>query len=331
MKSECCLALVLACASPVLADQSVGVASVEVSLGDQSRPLSLSVWYPAEGGTPREVGGNAVFVGAPAGRDAPMTEGRFPLALVSHGGLRSASDSGAWLSAALAQAGFVAVEINGPRPRTGMEAVNEIWRRPEDVSRALDAILSDPGWSDHIEPTRISAVGFALGGTAALALAGGEFEARSFVQSCDQGMAGPDCAWFEAQSAALDTVDREQLAEPRRDPRIRSVVAIDPELIDVFADGMASIEAPALLIALSGDGGASGASGKDVLTHAVVPGAIGFDAFPVCTPAGAAILAEEGGDPALCGASAEARMRAHEAIADRVVSFLTEGAGAAEK
>lgn len=326
MKLGRCLVLTLACATPVLADPSVGVASLDA--GDPSRPVSLTLWYPAEGGTPEEVGGNAVFLGTPAGRDAPMRAGRFPLALVSHGGLRSAPDSGAWLSAALAQAGFLAVEVDGPPPRTGQEAVNEIWRRPQDVSRALDAVLGDPGWSDHVEPTRISVVGFALGGTAALALAGGGFAAQAYAQSCDAGATGPDCAWFAAQDVAPDAVDPAELAAPRRDPRIGSAVAIEPEYLDAFGGGLAGLAVPALRLVLAGEGGAQESVG---LTQAVVVDASPFDAFPVCTPAGAAILAEEGGDPALCGASAQARRAAQEAIASRVVSFLTEARPEADR
>lgn len=321
MKLGRCLVLTLVCATPVLADSSVGVASLDA--GDRSRPVSLTFWYPAEGGTPENVGGNAVFLGTPAGRDAPMRTGRFPLALVSHGGLRSAPDSGAWLGAALAQAGFVAVEVNGPPPRTGQEAVNEIWRRPQDVSRALDAVLVDPAWSVHVEPTRISVVGFALGGTAALALAGGGFEAQSYGQSCDAGATGPDCAWFAAQDVALDAVEPAQLAALRRDPRIGAAVAIEPEYLDVFGSGLPELAVPTLRLVLAGEGGAQEASESVGLAQAVVPDASAFDAFPVCTPAGAAILAEEGGDPALCGASAQARRAAQAAISGRVVSFLT--------
>ncbi|PJN95439.1 hypothetical protein CNY89_08490, partial [Amaricoccus sp. HAR-UPW-R2A-40] len=66
MKLGRCLVLTLACATPVLADPTVGVASLDA--GDRSRPVSLTLWYPAEGGIPEDVGGNAVFLGTPAGR-----------------------------------------------------------------------------------------------------------------------------------------------------------------------------------------------------------------------------------------------------------------------
>ena len=324
MKIACFLALALAWASPCLAQETLGVTTLHAFSGDQSRPLSLSVWYPAKGGTPVTVGGNAVFTGVTAGRDAPLPGGLLPLVLVSHGGLRSAADSGAWLSAALARSGAIAVEVNGPRPRVAAKAVNEIWRRPEDVHHALDALLGNPRWSAHIDRTRIAVVGFALGGTAALALAGGDFDPRAFAQSCDGPGGGPDCAWYAAQRVSLDTVDRAQLATPRRDPRITAAIAIDPEYMGVFAPGsLAAIADPVLLVTLGKDGVSGAAIANDGLQRASIAEATRFDAFPVCTPGGAAILAKGGGEAGLCGAPAADRTRAHAAIVARVVGFLS--------
>lgn len=325
MRLLCCFALLLACASPVLAGQAVGVTFVNVGNKNEVRPLALSIWYPtAGGGTLEEVGRNAVFLGTPGERDAAVKRGAFPLVLVSHGGLRSAANSGAWLCAALARAGFIVIEINGPRPRTARIAVNEIWRRPEDVSRALDVVLGNPAWSRHVDQTRISVVGFALGGTAALALAGGAFEPQSYIRSCDGGRNGPDCAWYRAQGVGLDTVDRTQMARSWRDPRIASAVAIAPEYMDVFRGGAPSPDIPSLIVALGSD---SDTKDEGLLAHAVIGGATTADGLPPCTQAGPSILSEDGGEPGICGPSRDTRTRIHDSITDRTLSFLTATTG----
>ncbi|MEM7173599.1 MAG: hypothetical protein AAF530_25795 [Pseudomonadota bacterium] len=327
MKYAICLSLVVVCASPAFSDQSLGVASINVTDEDQTRPLSLSLWYPGDGGTQETVAGNAVFTGVIAGRDASKTVDRLPVVMISHGGLRSAGDSGAWLSAALARAGYLAVEINAPRPSKAADAVNEIWHRPKDVSRALDAILNDPAWSEHIDQGRISVVGFALGGTAALALGGGEFEPQSFVRSCNTIGAGPDCAWFQAQNVVLGSVDRDELTESRRDSRVSSIVAVSPEYLDVFFNGLpsinlSSIHVPALLVSLGSNNTSHSSAQANNFTQAAFPDASMFDGFQICTSAGPAILSDEGGDPALCGTSAKERQRTHEAIVGEIVAFL---------
>lgn len=324
MKLAIYLFLFVACASPSFAEQSLGVTSIAVTSEDPARPLTLSLWYPGNGGTQENVGANAVFTGVIAGRNASLAMDRAPVVLVSHGGLRSATNSGAWLAAALARAGYLAVEINAPRPATAADAVDEIWRRPDDVNRALDAILSDPDWVEHIDQDSISVVGFALGGTAALALAGGEFEPQSFVQSCNKTDWGPDCAWYKAQNVVLGSVNRDELAESRRDSRISSIVAVAPEYLDAFSAGLTTINVPTLFVSLGRDNDPHTTAQANIFSQAALADASMSDGFQVCTPAGPAIVADEGGDLALCGISAEARQRAHDAIVREIVTFLEE-------
>lgn len=218
---------------------------------------------------------------------------------------------------------YLAIEINAPRPTDADVAVNEIWQRPDDISRALDAILSDPEWSERIDKDRLSVVGFALGGTAAMELAGASLDSQSFVQSCDAPAQGPDCAWFKSQNIALAAVDQIELAKPRRDTRIASVVAISPEYSAAFSGGLSSVDAPTLLVALDDDKALQSDPSAHV-TQAAIAGSTVFDGFQTCTPAGPEILADDGGDPALCGASAQERHQIHDAILSKITRFFEE-------
>ncbi|MCW1934841.1 alpha/beta hydrolase family protein [Pararhodobacter zhoushanensis] len=308
------LSLFALSASAACADQATGVTTVVDRHAD--RPLTMTLWYPGTGGMAEDVGGNAVFTGVTGARDAAVAMESLPVVLVSHGGLRSAADSGAWLSAGLARAGYLAVEINAPRAPSAVQGVNEIWQRPADMTRALDALTRDPEWSARIDPARIATVGFALGGTAALALAGGRVDPEAYRQSCTPPQSGPDCGWFAAQGVALASVDGPALASPRRDPRIGSVVALAPELVGVFADALSTVAVPSLILSLGDAQSGTGAVPQVTLAATV------FDGFATCTPAGPAILREEGGDPALCGGSPSARDAAHAAILAAVLRFL---------
>lgn len=318
MKKWCLLfaALVL---MPNLAYGSIGFTTI-VDASEAARPLVLSIWYPSDGDQLDIIGGNAVFRGEYAALEAPVV-GKHPLIVLSHGGLRSAKDSGAWLGAALAKAGFMVIEVNAPRPETPATAVNEIWQRPRDISRALSVILDNALWADHVDEKKIAVVGFALGGTAALAVAGAELDPKSYYQSCtDAGSIGADCTWFSSHNVALNQVDQDEFEQSRHDYRFTSAVLIAPEYLDAFSSDGRMALAPTLLISLG-----SQEMKTSRLPHVekkAINEASLLDVFAVCTESGPQILLEEEGDAALCGTSPEERNRIHALIADMIISFL---------
>ena len=318
MKTSISLALILA-ATPCLADTPAGL----IRLQDTSvaeRPLSLSVWYPSEEQERGTIGGNAVFEGVPAALDASVPEGELPMVVVSHGGLRSATNSGAWLSSSIAQAGYVVVEVNAPRPANATTALDEIWQRPEDIRRAVDLVLADATWGVRVDASRVAVAGFALGGTAALSVAGAQLDTERYTQSCAAGRSveAPDCGWYAAQGVELSDTSAEGLEGLAPDLRVSSVIAMNPEYPAVLGPVPANVSA--LQISLGDPAEASG--NGEIPKTIVIPEASAFDAFAVCTAAGPDILSEDGGDPSLCGASAEARRSVHREISDVIVSFL---------
>lgn len=305
-------------ALPAAADPAPGIARLSEP-SDTVRPLALSVWYPSTAEASTTVGGNAVFLGVPASVEPPEEDVALPLVVLSHGGLRSAPDSGAWLAAALAAAGFLVVEVNGPSPVTAGDAVEEIWRRPEDISRALDLILADPAWGSRIDRTTISVVGHALGGTAALAIVGARLDPELYRTSCEEpGAQGPDCAWFTANGAEPGDANPIELTRSRHDLRVDRIVVIDPEYPSMMRRPKRLPEAPALFLSL----GAVAAGAWDGSQSLTLRGAAAYDAFALCTPAGAEILGEEGEDPAVCATPAAQRRTIHHRAANAVVDFL---------
>lgn len=318
-------------ATPCLAETSAGIAQLSEPAG-RERPLSLSIWYPSDGPASTTVGGNAVFQGVGAAAGAPLPAGPLPLVVVSHGGLRSAADSGAWLSASLARSGYVAVEVNAPRPRDAADALDEIWQRPQDIGRALDLLLGAQEWKTRIDRDRIAVVGFALGATAALSVAGADIDVGRYWRACagDTRAETPDCAWYAAEGVRLAQTDMEGLGRRWRDRRFGAAVAIEPEYRSALDSSAVTV--PTLLLSLGsrpGDAGSVRSTGRAVVDGAAIAAiAIGdiaiADAFAPCTAAGRDILVEEDGDASLCGASPDAREQAHRAIAAAVVSHLAQ-------
>ncbi|WP_226625870.1 alpha/beta hydrolase family protein [Alloyangia pacifica] len=304
----------------------VGVSSMIRPEANFGRGVSMTIWYPAQtgGGASELVGRNAVFEGTPAQREASPVPGKLPLVLLSHGGRRSAEQSGAWLAARLAEGGYIVAEVSGQRPRDPASALGEIWRRPAELGQALDLLLNDPDWQMRIDETRVAVAGAALGGTAAMMLAGGALDQGAYMLNCWTAHPSPDCLWFSEGGIDPADVDPQALTLPRRDARVRAVLAIAPEYLAEFRPESLS-ERSAEMRIFGLDQPASGELRLAAQTGIEVQpleGAALYDLFALCTPGGAKLLEEEGGDPALCGSTAEARAAVHDQLAEGALDFL---------
>lgn len=314
---------------PAIAANVVGYRTMSAQAPERGGTIDIALWYQANaGGTPKLVGDNAIFKGILAQEDAPVAAKSSPLILLSHGGSRSTPDIGSWMASRLAARGFVVAVPRNPDPRTmtAREAPREIWLRPSDLSATLTAVEGEATLAGRIDPDRTGVVGFLLGGTAALALAGARLDAESYSASCDPGGAGLDCAWFDKEGVDLHKVDTAHLERSNLDQRVKAVVAIDPELSTSFARAsLASISVPVQIINLGraetirpGLHASVPAEAIPRARYDTVADATQYSAFGECKPHGAAILREEG-EEALCeDAGGQTRAEIHDHLATMV-------------
>jgi predicted dienelactone hydrolase len=285
--------------------------------GAETHALVTTIWYPADRSAeerPLRVGpaGAELLVAGEVARDAPLAPipARFPLILLSHGTGGSAQ-SIAWLATALAAQGYVVAGVNHPgnnalEPYT-MQGFLLWWKRAQDISSVLDAMLADRAFGPRIDPERIGAAGFSLGGYTMIALAGGITSWGDFTALCQAPSAPATCkpppefpdldvkAGAAARSdpclaAALQASDRSY-----REPRIRAVFAIAPALGPAFTpESLKAIAIPVAIVAGAGDsivpvdGNAkyfAATIHNAALT--IFPGGVGHYVFiDVCTDAG---------------------------------------------
>nr|WP_041756148.1 alpha/beta fold hydrolase [Bradyrhizobium sp. ORS 278] len=164
--------------------------------GDGPRPIDWFAWYPAKDGTaettlPVAPWPHGWFKAGPAALDGPLAaDGLYPLVVYSHGtgcnGLHFE-----WLARALAAQGFIAVAVNhhgnsNAEPYRA-EAFLCSWERPRDISLLIDDIVADPGFASRIDPDRIFAVGYSLGGVTATALLGAIMIRSPFAPGANLG------------------------------------------------------------------------------------------------------------------------------------------------
>jgi predicted dienelactone hydrolase len=266
--------------------------------GAATQALRVTVWYPAEAGTkeqPQFVGSSDspfAFLGnAAVDASLPGTSQRFPLIVLSHGTGGTAGTL-AWLGTELAAHGYVAAAVNHPG-NTGVEAYTTQgfvlwWERAHDLSAVIDNLLADPTFGKRIDPKRIGAAGFSLGGYTMIEIAGGITDPALFRDFCKSPRADGICKdppefsglvgkFFDAdQLAKTDPEMQSSLnhaSDSYRDPRIRAVFAMAPALGPAFRmESLKKISIPVAIVAGSADANVPIASSAQFFAREI-PGA----------------------------------------------------------
>lgn len=328
--------MVAACARPSTSP-TAGLRTIEVATPGRETPISVSLWYPtSEGGSPNEVGGNKVFKGVPVHQDVVIAAGEFPVVLLAHGGLRAAPHLSGWIASYLATRGFIVAEPHPPQlgPEEAQAALAEVWLRPADLSATLQAIESDSILKAHIKKDRVGVVGFLLGGTSALTLAGAEIDPERYANMCDgQAAIGMDCFWFSKSGVDLHKADIKGLAHSNYNRKIKVAIAIDPELSTVFTPAsLRNISIPVAIINLGQPEailpGLNASTLEGLIAnvnYATVPDATQYSAFSECTSKGAMILQSEGDNEAICTDGGErSRAEIHRQLAEMIENTLVQ-------
>lgn len=318
-------------------DGTAGITYGSAHAPVRDQDVDFHVWYPAmPGGRAITVGGNGVFYGTPAGRNAPRQPGQFPAVIISHGAGGNAGQFG-WIASKLAQAGFVVILPNHPGTTTGnasAEAAVRVWERPPDVTAVLDEITGNAQDYPFVDAGRISVLGFSAGGYTAMALSGARVDPGRLQRFCDvtdHGMS--DCAFLAHFGIDLHSFDLSPAGQDLRDPRIRSAVIVDPGIVSTLTEeSLAQIDIPMLVINLGDEGtipnGVNAAVAVPLIAQAqyrLVPDATHFSFLAECKPAGPRILENEGELDPLCeDAGGRSRANIHAELSDMIVSYLRD-------
>jgi predicted dienelactone hydrolase len=292
--------------------------------GAEARELHCVIWYPAVNSaieTPQ-------IIGPP---DAPLFEAgsamphaefapslaKLPLIVLSHGTGGSAMQM-AWLGTALARAGFIAVAVDHPGNNGTASYTAEgfvlWWERATDLSEVIDGILADADIGSHVDPTRIGAAGFSLGGYTVLELAGAQTDVGVLYSMCHQHPDLPTCHVpemrdFGSPDEILATVRKSSAESLARsadsflDKRVKAVFAIAPALsFTQTTDSLRAIRIPVEIAVGAADPIAPPKDNADYLRanihgarETTLPGnAAHYNFLDTCTAAGKARL------PILC-------------------------------
>lgn len=341
MNTALAVLLLICLAGPVLADDhAIGFQATTLPDTHNNRPLELVVWYPAAtNATPELIADSVVFIGAPAVPNAPPTTGEHPLVVLSHG---YGGNWGklAWLASALAHQGYIVAAVNHPGTTNkdrSPQAAAQLWQRPKDLSRAIDAVLAQPKQFGAVAKKRIAAAGHSLGGWTVMEIAGARFDPDLFTQDCNAHPKLGGCIGYLEMNPASTPAAKAQLAADLSDKRVSAVVSLDLGLSRGMTDAsLAALSVPALVIA-------GGVPSEDMpaklesadlarrlptasTRYVEISDATHFSFMSICKPGAVALIeAHSPGDGMICRDGADARPR--QVIQQQVVGLISEFLG----
>ncbi len=247
--SLCVMAVMMTIAADASASEreyAVGYSRLSTAdpMGGQ---MQYSLWYPTE--VPEGIVrlGPFEFSGT---WDAEPATGQFGLVVLSHGS--GDSDLGHWDTAvALAKAGFIAAAPLHPRNNFRHDVGDRrivLDGRPRQLSAVIDALLAHEAWSSRIDPQKIGAFGFSIGGYTVLAALGAEPVHVRTLDHCTR-YAGDDpyCRIINGPGRATRIKTYADPAPPLFDGRLRAAVIADA-FATPFPDRTLKILPPAELL-----------------------------------------------------------------------------------
>lgn len=245
---------VLLSGTNVGADIAIKTASTQV----QGSDVQVRYFYPTVDQADVVELGPWAFDAALNGRPAA---GDFPVVIISHGfaaNLYSHHD----LAQMLAHNGMVAVTVQHANDIFRVGTAEHLVLRPQEISAALDMVLSDPTLAPHVDAKNIGAFGFSLGGYTVLAAAGGM---ASFQRAQDHCANPQKDAGFCLATGGEDLRDfalmlRDLLAPPPaidlaanvHDPRIKAIAVAAP--VGAPFSSLDNVRVPTLLYRAGRDG-----------------------------------------------------------------------------
>lgn len=319
-------------AAPALA--GVGLTEMVFTDAQRGRALKTHIWYPSDGKPAARFAENAVFEGIDAVGDGVLRPGKYPLYILLHGTTGNWRNL-SWLAARLAENGAVVCAADHPGYTSGdadPATVLRAWDQPLDASFLAGEMLRSR-FKGVIDPSRVFAVGYSLGGYSALALAGARLDLRRYPAFCAKN---PDrsCRYFQAALPDLTEQDFTAAARDLRDARFAAVVAIAPGFVEAFTPAsLKGIAIPALIIGGGKDRNIPPSTHfyprfEDFppnLAYREIPDASHFSFMQICKPGARGILAEE--DAAfVCEDHSADRRAIHDRLYRYVVDFLQPAA-----
>lgn len=320
--------------SAVRAETLPGLDRLTLDAPHRPKVMEALVWYPAANRTyPTPLGANPVFLGTTVQVGPIPTPSVYPVLILSHGSGGNIENLG-WLAEGLVARGAIVAGLNHPRSTSGDSNPRDmpnVADRVADLAALIDGLTTNPTFAPLVDPARITALGFSLGGGTVLAAAGARLDADAYAAYCDaHAPAATDCTFMQRGGVDWHNLPASWEADMRL-PAITGAIAVDPGFTHAMTDAsLSAIPIPVHLVTLGdapiqvnvGPDGSNLAAQIPAASYSEIAPAWHFSFLGLCTPNAPAILAEVGEDPICDDPAGSDRAAIHARIIDEVATAM---------
>lgn len=235
-------------------ENPVGFELIKIQ-GADGHSFPAGVWYPTQV-QPKPTTMLSIVL-MDVARNAPISGNDLPLIIISHGN-GGGTASHADLALALANAGYVVVAPmhsgDNYADQSAVGSVSWLTQRNEEIHIAIDHMLDNWEYHDHIDPERIGAYGLSAGGFTVLTAIGGQPDLRIIAKHCAES-SEIVCDLLQSVNSPLlnaDSATMEKVFLP--DLRIKAAVVAAPGLGFTFVPhGLDTVHVPIQLWSADND------------------------------------------------------------------------------
>lgn len=311
---------------------TIGMTNTKFYDSERGRTLETHIWYPAPEQMGKEWGGNKVFEGVFASKNAELAmEQKQPLYILVHGTYGSWRNM-PWLIDEFVKDGAIVAAANHPGSTWGdvsPKSLLQTWDQPQDISFLIDSMLASE-FGPYIDEENIVVVGFSLGGYTAMAVAGATLQLDMLPGYCETSTE-EICEYLAPEFSNLDEDFYALANQSYKDNRVKAAVALAPgfgAMIDQKSLNL--LETPLLIIGAENDMNVPPIPHLHPLAEVVpehsryyeLAEATHFTFFRICKEGAEEILAKDG-EAFVCDDSGNrSRQSLHREVLDQIDHFL---------
>jgi len=281
---------------------SVGFYTYTLDSELRKSKIQVSVFYPSDEKEEYILGEHKLFISEKFAFEKKILDSRFPIVLLSHGGLRSSNNQINWLAKYLASNGYI-VLLTKAISLDIKSVIYEPWFRVNDMNIAYKYLTKHAFFKNHLDNKNINIVSFLLGATSSLLYVGVTFDFKKYINQCSGIKKSIDCLWYEKNNVSFTNFDTSVVKNISTSTNIKKLILFDTELSTLFnKNSLKGLNQNTFIVNLANNtpllqNNIENSKYTNILNSNV------FSSFSLCSKKGKKILKGDKHNPSLCSNS----------------------------